>query len=105
MSDLFNHQFVNDDIAEERTVALHDGPLDGQRVIRPIARMRKTQHAQGFRLPDDQQPWNPMMPPPERVKFAVYLWLVSEQRYCWVDYVIVNNEVQLMQALEMVAES
>lgn len=94
--------WVNDDDVERRTTRLKDGPLDGQPTLRPDRRLRQEKHAQAFRLPDEQQPWHPGMPGPERVKFAVYLWLPSDQHYCWVDFVTVGSKRELDMALDVV---
>lgn len=97
--------WLNEDELDERGTRLRDGPLDGAFAKRPNARMRKTPHAQGFRLPDEQQPWKPGMPEAEcRTKFAIYRWLVADQAYGWVDFFDAKSEEQLMQALQIVAE-
>lgn len=95
---------INLEDVERRTTRLKDGPLDGKLADRPNARMRKVQHAQAFRLADEQQPWQPGMPGPERVEFAVYLWLTNEMRYCWVDFVTVGSEQELSEALRFAEE-
>lgn len=96
---------LNEDEVETRATRLHGGPMEGQAVVRPNSRVRKKQHAQAFRCSDEQQEWQPGMQGPERVKFCVYLWLTSEQRYCWVDHLVVGSERELMRVLEVVAES
>ncbi len=107
MADLNGHILVNDDEVEERTTVLKDGPLDGQRTVRPPARMRKVQHAQAFRLDDKLQPWQPGMTEEDfariGVRFAVYLWLTSDQRYCWVDFLNVRSKEELDRALSVIA--
>lgn len=97
-------RFVNEDEIEERTTTVKDGPFDGLLTRRPPTRLRKVKHAKAFRLADENQPWQPGMPDYEmRVKFAVYLWLPAEMKYCWVDFVEVQSQEQLNEALQVVA--
>lgn len=95
-------KWINDEEVEERTTALKDGPFDGQLTPRPNARMRKQQHAKAFRLPDEEQPDLPQeMGGSGRVLFAFYMWLTSDQAYCYVDSVMVGSEEELNQAIRV----
>lgn len=96
---------VNLENVDRDCVKLHDGPFDGRLADRPNAKARKQQHAMAFRMPEKEQPNKPIEEGGNgRVLFAVYLWLCSEQRYCFVDCIFAGSKEELDQALKVVAE-
>lgn len=96
---------VNLEHVDRDTVALHDGPFHGQRKDRPDARMRKTQHAWATRMAEKDQLNRPIEEGGNgRVLFAVYVWLVSDQRYNFLDLIFAGSEEELNMALKVAAE-
>lgn len=96
---------INLEDVDQRGTFLHDGPFHGRLADRPHAKMRKANHAMAFRLPEKDQPNQPVEAGGNgRVLFAVYLWTSSEQRYCFVDCIFAGSEEELDMALKIVAE-
>ena len=96
---------INNELLERDGTKLHDGPFHGRFADRPNAKMRKQQHAMAFRMPEKEQPNKPIEEGGNgRVLFALYLWLCSEQRYCFVDLAFAGSEEELNQQLKLVAE-
>jgi hypothetical protein len=96
---------VNLENIERDTTALHDGPFHGRLADRPNAKMRKIRHSMAFRMPEKDQPNKPVEEGGNgRVLFACYLWLTSDQRYCFVDCIFAGSEDELNQALKVLAE-
>ncbi len=80
-----------------------DGPFDGMEVDKPPPVQRKRTHAIAWRLPDEHQPDKPLdQGGLGYVRHAVYLWMASDQRYAWVDFVDANSPEMLKRALDVV---